>query len=202
MLEFTLLTYAVAFFVSAFFPDSNVLSYATACVIHESGHVLCARLLSVTADKPKAGLFTAIISLHSDKRIHNLLIALSGAFANLASSAVSLLIFGNAFYPFSLISFFLALLNLLPVSSLDGRVALECAFEAHISLGKRREILDALSDIILLSLSSVSAFRMLKYGDSLFSFLFSVRCIFVSKVRKRDEHRLNWNERISENSRV
>lgn len=198
MLEFTLLIYAVSFFIAAIFCDGEMIIYATACVIHEAGHLVCAKFLCLKAASPNLKPFTAVIEFISDNRLNTALVALSGPFANLLASAVCLTFFRGRLYAFSVISFFTAIINLMPVYPLDGSVALE----SIIPNSYKHKILYLLSDFFLISFCLTASYRMLRYGDSLFVFLFSLRCVFLSEKRRIRCTDKNHIQRIKENSRV
>lgn len=195
MLRFTLLTYAVSFILCWLGFDSSILLYTTAGIIHESGHILASKLLNMRVSSPKIKVFRAVIDLYSEDTISVILTALSGPMANILSSITVLLIMREKARTFAVISLFAAVFNLLPIYPLDGSTILNemlSAFLPNIKNNKNeaRSILcDTISYVFLFSLTLVSVYRMLKYGDSLLIFLMLLRCFYaVFSQKSRKDH--------------
>lgn len=202
MIEFSLLLYAAAFLFSAFFPSSFAIEYASACIVHEWGHIFCGSLLKIYTSRPKLKFLRAVISLKTDDCLLTVLTALFGPIANILSSILCLLFSNKSLYPFSVISFFLAIINLMPVRSLDGYVILKSALSDVFSLKSATQIADILSDIILTVCIAISSYRMIKYGDSALAYLFFISCVFKCRRNQKSNTSINWNARIKEEGGV
>lgn len=195
MLRFTLLTYAVSFILCWLGFDSSILFYTTAGIIHESGHILASKLLNMRVSSPKIKVFRAVIDLYSDDAVSVILTALSGPMANILSSITALLIMRGKAKTFAVISLFAAVFNLLPIYPLDGSTILNETLSAflpnikNIKNEARSILCDTISYVFLFSLTLVSVYRMLKYGDSLLIFLMLLRCFYaVFSQKSRKDH--------------
>lgn len=190
MLGFTLLIYAVAFFISAIYPHCAVLTYASVCVFHEFGHYFAGRCYIKSMNAPRLKVLSFVLDVDSPNDASSYIIAMSGPAMNLLSGCFALMLFGDLFYSFSLISFWVALFNLLPVFSLDGYVAVRSILSGLDPHGRAVNAFEILSDILTLAICSVTVFRMLKFGDSIFAFAFFIKLFYskhgFSKHRKYD----------------
>ena len=198
MLELSLLILAAAFLFSACRPNIAAVEYAVACIIHEYGHILFSKILKSKSKDPYLLPFKAVIRIKEKSPIQTLYIALAGPMANLIFSVAIIIFFESRMHAFAAVSFFVALQNLLPIRSLDGYVILSsmlCSLSAKKLYFK---LMEALSDITLVSCIVLAAYRMLKYGDSTLAFVFFINCALSSKQRQN----INWNTRIRENNGV
>lgn len=185
MLSFSLLTYAVSFLLCWFGADSSVLLYATAGIIHEFGHIIAARLMRMRVSSPRLKAFRAVIDLISDDRSGVIITALSGPLANILTSMAAVILLGECGKSFSVISLFAAIFNLMPIYPLDGSTMLIALLSADEKIYKGRAIFcDTISSIFLFSLTFVSIYRILKYGDSELIFLMLLRCFFTKRGKR------------------
>lgn len=151
-----------------------------AALIHETGHILASRLLKMKLDSFSLKLFKAKIGialpLHSYK--HELLLSLAGPAANIFSGLIAISIYGkfpsNEYIIFGAVaSFFLAILNLLPIKGFDGGRILICLLAPMFDLYIIEYVLEILSFSCILLLWIISVYLMLKIGTSLTLFVFS-----------------------------
>ncbi len=175
---------AFMFFVLAFFPHMPVFFFVLAVLIHEAGHLLCSKILAVKLKKIEYETLRAIIETEEEGMYEKFLILIWGPLSNLISSAFVFCFFKDQTIIFPYISFFLAVINLLPISKLDGGQIAEIVLLKLFS-EKGRTIAAVLSDVCIISVFLFSSFRMLKYGDSFTAFFFAFSCLFNS--RKNEE---------------
>lgn len=174
--------FAVVFLLSTYFPPEPLISFVFSVLLHEGGHLFTVKLLALKIEKIGIRPFRAIIEIEqSESTLKQLFVILSGPFANIAASVLTLLIFGSRYYLFSAVSFSVAMLNLLPIAHLDGGKALYIISDALFKANTSHIFLAVLSDLTVLSILLYSSFRMLKYGDSVPAFLFAISVIF-SKI--------------------
>ena len=195
MIEFLLLLYAASFFLSAFFQYEVILSFASAVAVHEAGHMIAARLLSVRCTGPQIIGPDARIYLGNTGRIlRETCILIAGPMTNIVASMVALLIFGSDLFLFAALSYAMAVINLLPISHLDGGRMLSLAVSSFALTGLY-VILDVISLICSLSLALFTSYRMLRYGDSFFSFA-AVWCWLFRRHVKSEKS--NYRELLKE----
>ena len=148
-----------------------LLSFATAVAVHELGHIVAARLLSVGCSQPKIIGPDARIYLGRPSSIaFEIYILIAGPLVNIIASVLALISFRSRLFLFAALSFAMGIINLFPVSHLDGGRILSLAFNPS-SVKRVNAILDVLSLVCSLSLVLFTSYRMLKYGDSFLSFL-------------------------------
>ena len=187
MIRFLLELYAVSFFLGAFFQYEVVFSFACAVAIHECGHILAAKVLSVDFSSPEFYWTDARIRLGRIRStLHELTIIAAGPLANLVASVTVLLVFKSKLYLFAELSYIMALVNLFPISHLDGGQMLKLLINAfRIKLGDA--LVESASMLCIMSLAVFSSYRMLRYGDSFFTFFSSpywaVRDFYGKKKR-------------------
>lgn len=152
----------------------------SAAIIHEIGHIAASLLLKIKLDSFSLKLFKANIGvtlpLYSYK--HELLLSLAGPIFNIISGIIAMYIYhrfySNEYILFSIVaSFFLAILNLLPIKGFDGGRIFICALAPHFNIYIAEYILEILSFSFILLLWIVSIYLMLKIGSSLTLFVFS-----------------------------
>ena len=156
-----------------------------AAALHELGHIIAAKLTSIHLSSLSLDLLGA--RLTTDRRLTSfkdeIILCSAGPLVNFAVSATVFLILPNintagAFYEY--MSFFatasaaLGILNLLPVKSFDGGRILECIL--CIFSGEHRALLtlSVLSFASCFCLWSLSVYLIIKTGNSLSLFVFSV----------------------------
>lgn len=195
MIEFLLLLYAASFFLSAFFQYEMLLSFASAVAVHEIGHMMTARLLSVKYSRPELIGADARIYLGNSMCVfHEVCIIMAGPLTNIAASMVSLLIFRSRLFLFAALSLAMGIINLFPISHLDGGRLLSLTLNTF-PIKRVNAVLDIISAICSLSLVLFTAYRMLRYGDSFLSFV-AVWCWFFKNLVKceKGSHRENLKE--------
>ena len=153
-----------------------------AALAHESGHIIAALILKMKLDGFTLNILGARIGIslpmYSYKK--ELLLSLSGPIANITSGIISLCIYKSSVTQtntyllfFTIASFFLAILNLLPIKGFDGGRIFVC-FLAPLSGAYTPEIwLGRLSFLFIFLLWVISVYLMLRIGSSLTLFVFS-----------------------------
>ncbi len=184
MVGFILLLLSLGCFASVLLPPERVFSFVLACIIHEAGHIITAKAAGGRADaiRPAPFRFSVAIGGLSDYR-DEIIVALAGPLFNFLSAICVLLLFGRDGYFFASVSFAAGVLNLLPISILDGGRVLEAALNILLPTNVSQRVCAVVSDILIFSLAIASAYRMLRVGDSFLIFLFSVLC-----MRRKEEN--------------
>lgn len=133
---------------------TEFLWFLTAVLLHELGHILCARLLGIPLNgcsvRPCGALLTFDFSRTSYFRegcVH-----LAGAGTGILSAVLALRSFGEPAEIFSGISVVLAAVNLLPVRGFDGGGVLHCLLSAVLPPELSEKICRTVSLIVLLLL--------------------------------------------------
>ncbi len=153
-----------------------------AAALHELGHIAAARLLKIDFSEFSLSLLGARLKTGSRLISYRdeVLLAASGPFVNI--------IFFIAFYPqtalsgwlgeffayFTAASLFLGLLNLLPISTFDGGRILYASVASKASPALASDILRVLSFICLFGLWCISSYLLIRTGNSLSLFVFSI----------------------------
>lgn len=130
------------------------LLFLLAAVLHELGHIFCARLLGIPLTgcsvRPCGALLTFDFSRTSYLRegcVH-----LAGAGTGLITAAATVWIFGEKAACFSGISAVLAVVNLLPIRGFDGGGGLQCLLSAVFPPETSEKICRTVSVIVILLL--------------------------------------------------
>ncbi len=143
--------------------------------IHESGHIIFARLRHITLSELRLGIFGASLTpcdpLYS--YADEIILCIGGPLFNLLSALAALFLLKlPPTHTFIMSSFSLGLLNLLPVSGFDGgRIFLSVMsiiFPCRVAGG----IMKILSFLILFALWSFSLYLLLRTASSLTLFVF------------------------------
>ncbi len=128
--------------------------FLIAALLHELGHILCARLLGIPligcSVRPCGAFLNFDFSRTSYRRegcVH-----LAGAGMGLIAAAAALWIFGEEAEYFIGISVVLAAVNLLPMRGFDGGGVLHCLLSAVVSPEKGDRICRAVSLLVTLLL--------------------------------------------------
>lgn len=152
----------------------------SAAIIHEAGHILASHFLKMKLNSFSLKLFKAnlgiTLPLHSYKK--ELLLSLAGPAANILSGIIAAYIYrnfqNNEYIIFGTVaSFFLAILNLLPIKDFDGGRIFICLLAPKFNIYVVEYVLDILSFSFVLFLWIISIYLMLKIGSSLTLFVFS-----------------------------
>lgn len=169
------------------FPTVGTLMMFAAIAAHELGHIVPIILSGERVDSIALSPFG--LSIRRSGRLcsyrFELIVYLFGPFANI----LAFLLFRGAYNPF-LYAFAeqnlaFALLNLLPVKSLDGGRALETIV---LMLGNERtaaRIVNILSAAVLLVMWILSSVSLILYGEGLSLFFFSCWLIFALFLKDR-----------------
>lgn len=153
-----------------------------AAVLHELGHIAAACILKIDFEEFSLSLLGARLKMGSRLISYRdeILLAASGPFINIISFI--------AFYPqtswagwlgeffayFTAASLFLGCLNLLPISTFDGGRILYTSVAAKASPALASNILRGLSFVCLFGLWCISSYLLIKTGNSLSLFVFSI----------------------------
>ena len=137
-----------------------------AVAVHEAGHLLAARALSLPVRKLEfdvfgARLFTAPLPSYRAEAV----LAGAGPLFSLLLGVVLLPVKLPFFTTVSTLSFSFALLNLLPVSGFDGGRLLSALLSSRLGPFCAARLLDLSSYLSLLFLFSLSACLLLRFGQ-------------------------------------
>lgn len=153
-----------------------------AALVHESGHIIAALILKMKIDGFTLNILGAKIGvslpMYSYKK--EMLLSLSGPFANIVSGIISLFVFKSSIAQtntylvfFTIASFFLAILNLLPIKGFDGGRIFICLSAPLLDAYTPEKWLERLSFLFVFILWVISVYLMLRIGSSLTLFVFS-----------------------------
>jgi len=152
-----------------------------AAAVHESGHIIAARLLRIKFYEMRLGIFGARLNTGAGMYSYKteLLLAAAGPFANFLSLLFAFPLLH--FFPtasdyiklFLLSSAALGIMNLLPVKSFDGGRIFTCIFSSKSPLAVEK-FLSFLSFLSIFTLWCVSLYLLLRFSTSLSLFIFSV----------------------------
>lgn len=151
-------------------------------IIHELGHVACAKLRRVRLESLDIGIFGARINL--DPAIYSysdeIAVCIGGPLVNLISADILAIIArlfdieSEGVYFFIFASLSLALINLLPIKSFDGGRILQALLAKRYSLDTAERIVAVSSFVSLFLLWTLSLYLLLRTSASLSLFIFSV----------------------------
>lgn len=153
-----------------------------AALVHESGHIIAALILKMKIDGFTLNILGAKIGvslpMYSYKK--EMLLSLSGPVANIVSGIISLFVFKSSIAQtntylvfFTIASFFLAILNLLPIKGFDGGRIFICLSAPLLDAYTPEKWLERLSFLFVFILWVISVYLMLRIGSSLTLFVFS-----------------------------
>lgn len=157
--------------------------------IHESGHIIAARLCKIELGSIRLDILgarintTAIISYEQEW-----ILCAGGPLFNLLSAAMTLVfasVFGwdNISYLFVLSSLCLASLNLLPMDSFDGGRMLYCMTAAYLGECFATQLVRILTFSFILIMWLLSVYLLLRVSNMLSLFVFSA-CLFCRMIRE------------------
>ena len=175
---FSILMFASLIFTKSYY----ALIPLSVAILHELGHILCAKLRRVTLKCMDIGIFGARITL--DRRIYSyadeMIVCIGGPAANIVLGDIVLIV-SKAFNInsdtidfFLLSSFSLGAINLLPIKSFDGGRMLFALLAQNRSLNTAERILSLSSFLSLFVLWSISLYLLLRTSSSLSLFIFSI----------------------------
>ncbi len=153
-----------------------------AAFIHEIGHILAALVLKMKLNGFALNMLGAKIRIslpmYSYKK--ELLLSLAGPFTNIVSGIIAVFIYrsgsdADSTYSlfFAIASFFLAILNLLPIKNFDGGRIFICILAPALGVDKPERWLIRSSFVFIFLLWVISVYLMLRIGSSLTLFVFS-----------------------------
>ena len=160
--------------------SNSSVSFAAliAAALHELGHIFAAKIFKTDLGELNLGIFGASLSLKGAVTSYKaeMAVAFFGPLANLLC-VLLVSLFSNAsctfLQTFSTCSLFLAILNLLPISDLDGGRILLCFLSLFLPCYTANKILKICSFCIVFSLWCLSVYLLLRLGASLSLFVFS-----------------------------
>ena len=154
---------------------TSLLVFLSAVVVHEAGHVLCAVLLKRKITEVKIEPFGARISLGEDISYgQEFLIALSGP----AASFLLFLVMRRG--SIADVSLFLGLINLLPVATLDGGRATECAVSFFFDPQTAAQVINVCGKLCAIAIWLISVYLVLRYDGGFGLLVFSCFLVFMS----------------------
>lgn len=159
----------------------------TAILIHESGHLLAARLLHM---KPR-GVSADTVGIRLLFRGHppsygkEIFLCAAGPLANLLTLLIALPLKNSDNTFFLSVSAALALLNLLPIEGFDGGRILHGTLLLFLSPTLADRILDLFSFLFLFILWCASVYLLLRTGNELSLFFFSAALFFRIFLQKK-----------------
>ena len=144
--------------------------------IHESGHIIMARLCKVPLYELKLGIFGAALSLADNVFSYKseILICSGGPIFNFISAFVAwrfITVFDTSLFVMSSIA--LGALNMLPIVSFDGGRILSSVLHMIFSVRLCEILCKLISFIFIFLLWSLSVYLLIKVGASLTLFVFS-----------------------------
>lgn len=163
---------------------SAVLVPLAAMLCHEFGHIIAMRILKVGIRSVEITPFGAEIKSIPKGGMtlfEEILIFSSGATANIICAAVALPL---QFYFFSLCSIALAVINLLPISSLDGGCIFEAIVVRLFPISAYR-ITSAVSAVFIFIVWLAATYLMLLAGGNISLFIFCIY-MFISLFLKEE----------------
>ncbi len=181
-------------FVFWFMLSPSHLPPLTLCAmaLHELGHYIAIRRLrthidhfSITPGEARLALSSGLLSYRKEA-----LVALAGPAFNLVTAALGRL-FGGRLFSGDPLSFFitvslaLALINLLPIGTLDGGRIVRCLLISRFEPRITDTVCRLLSLLSLFCLWCLSVYALMRTGDSLSLFLFSVS-LFLRILSDKD----------------
>ena len=176
-------------YLSFFFSnDHSLLIIMISAVLHELGHLGCALIRGVSVTEIKINAIGARIALggiysYTDEMI----ISVFGPLVNIITGFIALSLthlFGHIseLYLFFASSVTLAIINLLPIRTLDGGRILSTFLLKKLEISVSNTILSVSSFVVLFSIWTVSVYLLLKLQSiSMFMFAISIFFDIISK---------------------
>lgn len=160
--------------------DQTGLAFVTllAAACHECGHILMARALKIPFRTMRIDLMGARLEIGGRMLSYReeWLLSAAGPIASFFAAAAAAVFWENsrlAVY-FSCASLLLGVLNLLPIRSFDGGRMLGCALSAAFDSNVTERVLSACSFLFLFLLWAVAVYFLIRVGDGISLFFFSV----------------------------
>ncbi len=153
-----------------------------AALLHEVGHLFAARLLGIRAESMRLGFLGMRIDVGERLLSYSeeWLLCAAGPLVSLVLSAVAAPLWGvwASARLFSCASLVLGILNLLPIRSFDGGRMLECFLLSVVGTRATQRIMAACSFLFLFLLWATAVYFLLRVGDGLSLFCFSLSLLF------------------------
>ena len=155
-----------------------VLATLLAAALHECGHLAAARAMKIPLRAMRIDLMGARLEIGGRMISYReeWLLSAAGPIASFFAAAGGSLFWytGNFAICFSCASLLLGLLNLLPIRSFDGGRMLFCALASHLGVGTVERVMSGCSFFFLFLLWATSVYFLLRAGDGISLFFFSV----------------------------
>lgn len=153
-----------------------------AALLHEVGHLLAARLLGIRTERMRLGFFGMRLDV-GDRLLsfgEEWLLCAAGPLVSLVGAALAASLWGvwQSARFFSCASLVLGLLNLLPIRTFDGGRMLECFLLSVVGMRATQRIMTACSFLFLFLLWATAVYFLLRVGDGLSLFCFSLSLFF------------------------
>lgn len=158
-------------------PELTFIAFSAAA-IHESGHILAAKILRIKIKSIRLSILGASIETNFiDLSYKNeAILCICGPLSNIVSAFTMYFCFGatnqNILF-FITVSLILAFLNLLPVKGFDGGRILFALIQHFSTINILNKVLEISSFICIFTLWSISVYFILKTGAYLSLFIFS-----------------------------
>ena len=180
-LTFLLFILVCIFTGRAYYP----LSVIGAVFIHETGHMITAKLLKIPFLEVSITPFGICLryDMSAVDTASAVAVYLSGSFVSTALGTVVLRYtspYNKAIFAFALISLTLGLVNLMPVKGLDGGCAFECLLSARICPDTAYKVTKAVSDVFVFIFWFCTLYVSLTEGINISMITLSVYLILAS----------------------
>ena len=179
----------------AFFDGAHILPLLSAVALHETGHILCAKILNVKIKRMVLSPLGARLEIKDNISYRNeILISIAGPLLGILGFGLSLLFLNRFPYidRFAFISLALSIFNLLPLSTLDGGRAVFCLCALIFNLDFAESVMRFITFFTLFAIWLFSVYIMIKFAGGLSAFVFCMiffsKC-FVFDTQKRDFQR-------------
>ena len=153
-----------------------------AALLHEGGHLLAARLLGIRAERMRLGFLGMRLDMGADLLSYGQewLLCAAGPLVSLVGAAMAAPLWGlwESARFFSCASLVLGLLNLLPIRTFDGGRMLECFLSSTLGMRASQRVMTACSFLFLFLLWATAVYFLLRVGDGLSLFCFSLSLFF------------------------
>jgi len=171
---------------------SHLLPMLCAIVLHEAGHIACARTLGIRIACLRFGLLGA--RMETEGMIaykKEFLLAFSGPLTGILGFFAAFPLhrcagsesLSDFLFFFSLLSLCLSLFNLIPLSSLDGGRMLQCLLCRFLPLSRALFLMRCVTFLTLFALWLLSVYIMIKLsgGVTMFAFclIFFIKCFIL-----------------------
>lgn len=170
----------VLIFLLFLFTDRSGLVFVTllAAFFHELGHIFAARVLHIPFRRMRIDLMGARLEIGGRMLSYReeWLLAMAGPLTSLLTSAAGAIFWrvSDLSVYFSCASLLLGGLNLLPIRSFDGGRMLEASVSAFAGMRAAHRVITLSSLVSLFLLWAVSVYFLLRVGDGISLFFFSL----------------------------